>query len=234
LKKKPVVGVLGILLMVFYGQSVFFWGPYVFSKDTPFLLGVLFGGLWILGLLFSAAVIFQNSKARQGLVYLNLVLGFCYLLIAGSLLWFFLSVLIALLLYGFRMCFLSECSLKTSWKSILVIDDDEMTSKLIRPTLMKSGYSVLTALTGEEGMIIAGQQKPDLILLDVILPRMKGRAVCQKLKSNPETSDIPIVFLTAKDSQDDVMAEMSLGAIAHLSKPVQPDLLLRRIKEILA
>ena len=119
------------------------------------------------------------------------------------------------------------------WKSILVVDDDETLIRTIRPVLIKEGYSVLTANTGELGLEIVQAQKPDLIILDVILPKIKGREVCQKIKGNPETSSIPIIFLTAKDSKDDVEAELSVGGEAHLTKPFDRRELLTVIKKYL-
>ena len=118
-------------------------------------------------------------------------------------------------------------------EKILVIDDDEAISKIVRPILLSHGFSVLTANTGEDGLQIATAQKPDLILLDVILPGLKGREVCQKLKENPETKDIPIVFLTAKDSPEDVQAEIDVGAAAHLTKPVNAKTLIETVQNIL-
>jgi CheY-like chemotaxis protein len=118
-------------------------------------------------------------------------------------------------------------------KSILVIDDDEIILKTVRPILMGGGYSVLTATTGEEGLNILRQQRPDLVLLDVILPKMKGREVCRVIKGDPGTRSIPVIFLTAKDSEDDVEAELKAGAETHLTKPVDPRSLLSTIRKIL-
>ena len=106
------------------------------------------------------------------------------------------------------------------WRSILVVDDDETIIKTVRPILISHGCSVLTASSGEGGLQIALTQKPDLIVLDVILPGIKGREVCKKLKEDERTKDIPIVFLTAKNSPEDIQAEMDVGAEAHLTKPV--------------
>ena len=106
------------------------------------------------------------------------------------------------------------------WKCILVIDDDEGFLKTLRPILMTHGFSVLTAHSGEEGLQVAKAQIPDLILLDVILPGMKGREVCKNLKNDDTTRNIPVVFLTVKDSADDIHAEKDVGAAAHMTKPI--------------
>ncbi len=118
-------------------------------------------------------------------------------------------------------------------KSVLIVDDDEGLLKTVKPVLLASGYSVLTATTGEKGIQIARRQKPDLIILDVILPGMKGRQVCQKLKENSETHTIPVIFLTAKDSPDDVKAELAVGAVSHITKPFTNQKLVDEIKKAL-
>jgi len=115
----------------------------------------------------------------------------------------------------------------------LVVDDDETVVKTIRPLLINHGYSVLTANNGETGLEIARTQKPDLIILDVILPGIKGREVCHELKSDPKTRNIPVIFLTAKDSPDDEAAELQAGALAHLVKPVDHKELLATLDRIL-
>lgn len=119
------------------------------------------------------------------------------------------------------------------WQSILVVDDDEMYLKTVRPMLVREGFAVLTATTGESGFDVALKHKPDLIILDVILPGIKGRDLCKKLKDHNDTKDIPIVFLTAKFSEDDVKAELEAGAVAHLTKPIDPKALVSTINKIL-
>jgi len=119
------------------------------------------------------------------------------------------------------------------WQCILLIDDDEMLIKTVRPILINNGYSVLTANSGEEGLSIIEKQKPDLLILDVILPGIKGRELCKKLKESKVTKDIPVVFLTAKDSPDDIRAEMDAGAETHLTKPVNAKELISTVNEIL-
>lgn len=122
---------------------------------------------------------------------------------------------------------------KDKWRSILLVDDDEALVKTVRPILISHGYSVLTADTGEDGLQIASSQKPDLIILDVILPGIKGRDVCKTLKEDSVTKDIPVIFLTAKDSPDDIQAEMQAGAETHLTKPVNAKELIDTIRNVL-
>jgi len=119
------------------------------------------------------------------------------------------------------------------WQCILMIDDDETLIKTIRPIFISHGYSVLTAESGEDGLQIARAQRPDLIILDVILPGIKGRDVCKELKSHETTKHIPVVFLTAKNSADDVEAEKAVGAAHHLTKPVDVKALMSVIQEVL-
>ena len=120
-----------------------------------------------------------------------------------------------------------------NFKSILVVDDDESHLMMVRQMLLSKGYSVLAASTGEEGLQIVKSQKPDLVLLDVIMPGIKGRDVCKAIKEDEETKDIPVVFLTAKDSEDDIAAEIEVGASAHLTKPVDPSQMIQTIEEVL-
>jgi len=127
----------------------------------------------------------------------------------------------------------TSSKIKMKWKSILIIDDDEILIRTVRPMLMSNGYSVLTSNTGEEGLRVAKAQKPDLILLDVIMPGMKGRDVCQALKESDDTKNIPVVFLTAKDSQEDIDAELAAGGEAHLTKPVNREGMLSTIQTII-
>lgn len=118
-------------------------------------------------------------------------------------------------------------------KKILIIDDDKGLLKMIRATLLSQGFHVLSSTTGERGLQLARNQRPDLIVLDVLLPGIKGREVCSRLKDDTHTKDIPVIFLTAKDSPDDVRAEMEVGAISHLTKPINPRVLAVEIKKIL-
>jgi CheY-like chemotaxis protein len=118
-------------------------------------------------------------------------------------------------------------------RSILVVDDDGMIGKTVRPILFSKGFSVLTAASGEDGLQIARTQKPDLILLDVILPGLKGREVCAKLKEDPQTKEIPVVFLTSKDSPEDIRAENEVGSSGHLTKPVNAKTLIDMVQGIL-
>ena len=118
-------------------------------------------------------------------------------------------------------------------KTILVIDDDKGLIKMLETVLGSQGYVVLSANTGEGGLQIAQNKPVDLILLDVILPGMKGRQVCARLKESETTKDVPVIFLTAKDSPDDIKAEMEAGAIAHITKPIELTELIARVSNFI-
>ena len=116
---------------------------------------------------------------------------------------------------------------------VLIIDDEKTLQAMLRTVLASNGFDVAAALTGEEGLRLAVTEKPDLIILDVIMPGIKGREVCRQLKADPLTQHIPVLFLTAKDSEDDVKAELDVGAIGHVTKPINSMSLVRQIKKIL-
>src|SRR5580698_4101721 len=118
-------------------------------------------------------------------------------------------------------------------KKILLVDDDPGVHLVIVPILSKAGHLVISAKNGEQALHLALNERPDLIILDVIMPGIKGRDLCKKIKAYDVLKDIPVIFLTAKDSEDDVKAELEAGAIAHLTKPVNPTDLLKTIDEII-
>jgi len=114
-------------------------------------------------------------------------------------------------------------------QTILVIDDMSDLLKMLRKQLEHWGYRALTASSGEEGLSLADTEQPDLILLDVLMPKMKGREVCARLKANPTTRDIPVIFLTALGMADHVKTGMELGADDYIIKPFKAADLKERI-----
>ena len=118
-------------------------------------------------------------------------------------------------------------------KKILLVDDDPGVHLVIVPILSKAGYLAISAKSGEQALHLALNERPDLIILDVIMPGIKGRDLCKKIKAYDVLKDIAVVFLTAKDSEDDVKTELEAGAIAHLTKPVNPTDLLQAIAGII-
>ena len=103
-------------------------------------------------------------------------------------------------------------------KKILIIEDESALQKTLGEMLSQQGYEVLSALNGEIGLKLAQSKKPDLILLDLILPKIHGFDVLKKIKDNPETREIPVIVLTNLESIEDIKKAMELGATTYLVK----------------
>ena len=116
---------------------------------------------------------------------------------------------------------------------MLVVEDEESILELLRYNLEKAGYAVITAGSGEDGLALARRHRPDLILLDLMLPGMDGLEVCRTLKESKETERIPVVMLTARGEEADIVAGLELGADDYLTKPFSPRVLLARIRAAL-
>jgi len=109
--------------------------------------------------------------------------------------------------------------------TVLVVDDEPSNIDLIKGVLSE-GVKVKAATNGTLAIKIAQKvPPPDIILLDVMMPEMDGHEVCRRLKADPATSNIPVVFLSGNDSADEIKTGMEMGALAYLSKPVNPDAL---------
>ncbi len=117
-------------------------------------------------------------------------------------------------------------------KHILVIEDDPDILELLQYNLSKDGYRVFTATDGETGMAMATRQQPTLIILDLMLPGIDGLAVCRRLKAQAQTADIPIIMLTAKSEESDIVVGLELGADDYLTKPFSPRELVARVRAI--
>lgn len=118
--------------------------------------------------------------------------------------------------------------------SILVAEDERDIRELIAFTLQFAGHQVSQAANGAEAVELAPQIKPDLIMMDVRMPKMTGYEACRALKEIEEVKNIPVVFLSAKGQDDEVANGIEAGAVAYILKPFAPDELARRIGEILA
>lgn len=116
---------------------------------------------------------------------------------------------------------------------ILVVDDEEDLLELVAYNLTKEGYAVTCVASGEEALHAARKQPPDLIVLDLMLPSVDGLEVCRRLKSNSKTRDIPIVMLTAKSEEGDMIVGLECGADDYIAKPFSPRVLGARIKALL-
>lgn len=117
--------------------------------------------------------------------------------------------------------------------SLLIIEDEDNIIQLLKYNFEKEGFHVLLASDGEIGAQTALKKKPDLILLDLMLPKLDGLEVCKILRQNRETAHIPIIMLTAKSEELDKIIGLELGADDYVSKPFSPKELLARIKALL-
>jgi CheY-like chemotaxis protein len=117
--------------------------------------------------------------------------------------------------------------------SILVVDDNRLVQELIRDTFVAEGFAVRTAAHGREGLERAAEERPDLIITDVEMPEMDGWAFCEALKSDPQTRDVPLIFLAAEREVHHRLRGLRLGAYDYLCKPFSPEELLVRVKLIL-
>ncbi len=118
-------------------------------------------------------------------------------------------------------------------KTILFIDDNPVDRILIERLLTKHNFNVLLAPTAKDGIILAEEHTPDLILLDILLPGISGIEVCKKLKSKSLTSKIPIIFYTCIDTPKHLIDYQSYGAIDYLQKTMSSDMIVRQIKNAL-
>jgi CheY-like chemotaxis protein len=117
---------------------------------------------------------------------------------------------------------------------ILIAEDERDIRDLVAFTLRFAGHEVFAASNGEEALEMAPQVNPDLILMDVRMPRMTGYEACKAMKANPDLKDIPVVFLSAKGQESERQQGMDAGAEEYLLKPFAPDQLTVAIKTILA
>jgi len=118
-------------------------------------------------------------------------------------------------------------------KRILIIEDHPETSEMMARMLELEGYEVLIASDGKMGIEKTLSEKPNLILLDVMLPGMSGFEVCEKLKSDPKTSQIPIIIVSIRAAEESIRKGKSLGANDYLPKPFDPAKLLELVKKYL-
>ncbi len=117
--------------------------------------------------------------------------------------------------------------------TILLVEDEQDLLELLRYNLNREGFNTVTAATGEDGLKQVRLAKPDLILLDLMLPAMDGLEVCRTLKSREHTADIPVIMLTARGEESDIVRGLELGADDYITKPFSPRILMARIKAVL-
>lgn len=120
-----------------------------------------------------------------------------------------------------------------SKKKILIIEDEEVLVNMYETKFTSEGYQILKATNGEDGLILVQKEKPDLILLDVILPKMDGFMVLKKIKSDPTTKNIPVILLTNLGQDEDINKGKEDGAVAYLVKAnLTPSEVIDKVKEI--
>lgn len=117
--------------------------------------------------------------------------------------------------------------------NILVAEDERDIRELINFTLSFAGHQVTQAANGEEAVAMAQEIRPDLILLDVRMPKLTGYDACRQIKTIDSVKDIPVVFLSAKGQDQEIAMGMEVGAVDYILKPFAPDELAQRITEIL-
>jgi DNA-binding response OmpR family regulator len=117
---------------------------------------------------------------------------------------------------------------------ILVVDDDRVIQQLLKVNLELEGYAIEVAEDGEEALDLFDEFRPNLVLLDIMMPKLDGWEVCRRLKQGVDTADVPIVLLSARAQEADVQRGIELGVAAYVTKPFDPIQLLDLVADILA
>ncbi|CAN5671642.1 response regulator [soil metagenome] len=121
-------------------------------------------------------------------------------------------------------------SINTSQRLILIVDDLPENLQVLAGNLKGEGYEILAANNGPRALALVRNRKPDIILLDIMMPDMDGFTVCQKLKEDPETADIPVIFITARTDTKDLLQGFEMGAVDYVTKPFKTPELLARVR----
>ena len=116
---------------------------------------------------------------------------------------------------------------------ILIVDDNPANVEILQMRLMANNYEIITATDGEIGLAVAREKLPDLILLDIMMPKIDGLEVCRLLKNDPELPFMPIIMVTAKADSKDIIAGLEAGSDEYLTKPVDQGALVARVKSML-
>ncbi len=119
-------------------------------------------------------------------------------------------------------------------RSVLVVDDEPMARKMLRLILVRAGFDVFEANDGHQALSEIKHNIPDLVILDVMMPGIDGFEVCETLRNDDETAELPIIMLSAKADIESVNKGLRLGATKYLTKPVTPDDLTRHVREVLS
>ena len=119
-------------------------------------------------------------------------------------------------------------------QSVLVVDDEPTARSMLRLILVRAGFDVYEAKDGYEALQAVKHTVPDLMLLDIMMPGIDGFAVCQALRDQESTADLPIIMLSARADPESVNTGLRVGATKYLTKPVTPDELTRHVREVLS
>jgi two-component system, OmpR family, alkaline phosphatase synthesis response regulator PhoP len=118
-------------------------------------------------------------------------------------------------------------------KKILIVDDEPDILEFLKYNLVKEGFQVITAGDGEEGLRLAEAETPDLIILDIMMPKMDGVEICRNIRANPSLKNVLIAFLTAREEDYSQIAALDVGGDDYITKPVKPRVFISRIKALL-
>lgn len=118
-------------------------------------------------------------------------------------------------------------------QKILLIDDSSVNNLLLQNILEDEGYQIVTAFSGKEGLEKVVAEKPNLVILDIMMPRMDGIEVLRQILANPETKNIPVIMLTAKVDAHDESLAIEIGAVDYMTKPVNIENTLQKIRNVL-
>ena len=114
---------------------------------------------------------------------------------------------------------------------IVIVDDNPINLDIFQARLMLHGYDVLTAINGEEALALIGKTQPDLVLLDIMMPKIDGIEVCRRVRADPSLPFIPIIIVTAKGESRDIVAGLEAGCDEYLTKPVDHAALVARVNK---
>lgn len=128
---------------------------------------------------------------------------------------------------------LALCRRKIVNPSVLIVDDEPMTRNLLRLMLEHAGFRIREAEDGLKALMMVAEEPPDVMILDVMMPHMDGITVCEKLREQVETAELPIILLSARTGAEAVQRGMDAGANLYLSKPIAREDLIRNIRELL-
>jgi DNA-binding response OmpR family regulator len=117
---------------------------------------------------------------------------------------------------------------------VLLVDDDPVIVRLLEVNFRLGGFSVEGAFRGEEALEKARANRPDAVVLDVMMPGFDGYEVCRRLREDPQLADVPVVFLTARAQDEDVAAGLALGVIGYVTKPFDPEALVATVRRAIA